>query len=736
MLRPVSLLSACAAVATAAVLLVAPVEAAAPTNPIAHSSAAVRASATPLRVTIESLTPSEIPETGRVRVSGTVTNRDVRTWTDIRIYAFVSAEPMTTTGELADAAATGQDVDLGGRILTEGTYNTVDELAPGDSTTYSLSIPRSELDADAEGVYWFGVHALGSTEDGTDTFADGRARTFLPLVSEPRRNQVQKTVQAALVVPIRRQILHADDGSISDVDGWTRALGDGGPLRSLVDLGLAAGSRPITWLVDPAVPDAVRQLVAGNPARSLAPTIDAEAEQDGDQAGEGESESPDPSASPDEESPSPGDEGDGAGGEDEGGVELSPELQELATAGTDWLDDLRDGLEGTEVLTLPYGDMDVAAAAKYDPDAYRSARARADGDLAPWDLPTSPAVSSPSGYIDADGIRLADPDTTVLVTDRMFRSKAPAVARTEGRTLVVTSSGAAAGGPGPTERMDPLALRQRILAEAAVRLLTPGRKPLVVTLPSTWSPESVTGFFEGLDVDWLDLTSVSSIARRAGQDVPVERLQYPDRQRRLELDAAMFTAAGDLVQAGETLQNLLTRNDQVAATVRDEALTDTSYPSRLQAETARASAEQSRAWIESRLGSVRIDAPKAVILSSGSGRFAATITNPLDQPVSVKLRAIADTPLRLSVPRDPIEVGADSKRTVLINASSSGVGIRTVTLSLTDLDDVPLGSYDDLPIRSNRVSNVIWLIIGTGVALLFGAILVRLVRRVRTAGRS
>jgi hypothetical protein len=36
-----------------------------------------------------------------------------------------------------------------------------------------------------------------------------------------------------------------------------------------------------------------------------------------------------------------------------------------------------------------------------------------------------------------------------------------------------------------------------------------------------------------------------------------------------------------------------------------------------------------------------------------------------------------------------------------------------------------------LPIRSAQVSNVIWVIMGAGVLLLFGAILVRLVRRIR-----
>ena len=719
MLRPVSLLPALAAVASVAAFLLVP------TPAQGQAARAQRAApATPLAMTIDSLSPSEIPRHGPIRVRGTVTNRDSQTWTTVNVYAFISDTPMTTTAELADAARTTADSPVGERIIEETapqTQDALDELAPGATASYSITIPRRYLTVTEPGVYWFGVHALGQGPDGRDETADGRARTFLPLA--PR---TQKTVQAALVVPIRRQITHAPDGTVSGLESWVESLGPGGALRSLVDLGGAAGSRPITWLLDPAVPDAVRQLVAGNPGRSLGTTLP----EGGEGTGEGGSESPE--ASP---SPTDGTEQDG-----DPAPELSPELQQAADEGSTWLEALHDGLDGQEILTLPYGDVDVAAAAKYDPGAYRAARKRAAGDLEPWGLPTSPAVSSPAGYIDAAGIRLAEPASTLLVTDRLFGARAPSVVRTEGHTLAVSTSGAATGGPGPTERMAPLALRQRIVSEAAVRLLTKGRKPLVVTLPATWSTESLDGslegFFEGLDLDWLDLSSLTSVTERAGTDVPLDRLRYPDSQHRLELDADVFTAAGDLVQAGDTLQNLLTRNDQIGDTVHDEAFSYTSYSSRLRPETAQASADQSRAWIEARLRGVRIDAPKAVILSSGSGRFAATITNTLDEEVSVKVRAVADSPLEVSVPTETIEIGAESRTTVLLNASSSAVGIRNVTLLLTDVDDVPLGSSDDLPIRSNRVSNVIWLIIGTGVALLFGAIAVRLYRRIRAAARS
>jgi hypothetical protein len=388
-----------------------------------------------------------------------------------------------------------------------------------------------------------------------------------------------------------------------------------------------------------------------------------------------------------------------------------------------------------EILTLPYGDLDVAAAADHDPDLYRQARKRSTGDLEPWGLPTSPAVSSPSGFLTTRAIEQTETSTPLLVTDRMFGERAPAVARADGHTLAISSSGAASGGPGPDDPLAPVAVRQRILSEAAVRLLA-GHKPLIVTFPSTWTPSGSTEFFEGLDVDWLHLATLDEVTQRAGAEVSLDRLDYPDSQEALELDATNVAAAGELVRAGDTLQNLLTRNDQVGAEIREEAFTATSYSARLRPVLARAAAERSRGWIERRLRSVRIRAPKAVILSSGSGRFAATVTNGLDQPVTIKIDALPDPPLRVAVPAESIDIGPTSRSTVLLNASSSALGVRNVTLTLTDVRGVPIGSSDDLPIRTNRVSNVIWLILGTGVALLFGAIVVRLFRRIRTAARA
>ncbi|WP_395690329.1 DUF6049 family protein [Nocardioides sp.] len=690
----------------------------APATATTHKAAADQ---TPLAVTIDTLTPSVVPLSakGEVRVTGEVTNRDTQTWRDVKVYAFASATPMTTTTELVDAAATPETQYVGDRILTEGTYASVDELAPGETAQYSISVPRDELPTEP-GVYWFGVHALGYDDAGGDNLADGRARTFLPLVPRTRR-----TVDTALVLPVRHGVSHAADGSLQGVSRWRGDLAPGGALHALVGLGAAAGPRPVTWLLDPAVVDAARRLAAGNPPRSIGPTAlrggDADADGAGDPAGSGSSDAASPSASP-------------SGDADPDDVPTAEE-KVAATVAATWLRQLRAGLTGHEVLALPYGDVDLAGAAQHEASAYRDARKRSD-DVQLWGLPTRPAVASPTGYLDGRAVALASSDTTVLLTDKMFDGPAPAVVSTAGRTVGVTSSAAVSGGPGPGDPMDPLAERQRILSEAAVRLLAPGDEPLIAVLPSSWTPDSSPGFWSGLDQPWLHLTTVDDAMQRLAVPVPFDRLDYPGSQRALELDASSFGAAAALADSGETLQNLLTQNDTVATEVRDESFTDVSYATRLRPELARASADRSRGFIEDQLQSVHVDAPKAVILSSGSGRFSATVTNDLEEPVSVRLRALTDPPLRVSVPGETIDLGPGSRTTVLLRASSSAVGIRTLTLQLTDVEGVPLGSTDEVPIRSNRVSNVIWLILGTGVALLVGAIVVRLVRRIRAARRS
>ena len=78
------------------------------------------------------------------------------------------------------------------------------------------------------------------------------------------------------------------------------------------------------------------------------------------------------------------------------------------------------------MLALPWGDVDVAAAAKHAPEVYADARARSGTQITQGSLTDSPAVSAPSGYLDEAAMDLTDATTTVLVSDKsVARGRAP-----------------------------------------------------------------------------------------------------------------------------------------------------------------------------------------------------------------------------------------------------------------------------------------------------------------------
>lgn len=723
----------------------------------AKRTAAARAEEdTPLSVTIDQLTPSTVPERGMVRVSGTVTNNDTEAWATVNLRPLVSPAPLTSQADLAEAVDTPGDTVIGERINDERYKDFIAELGPGEDEPYSISIPARVLReaspglaAGTPGVYWFGVHALGeSGAAGRDDVADGRARTFLPMVPTAREG----SLPTAVVVPLRRQVVYADDGSVEDLAAWTAALSDGGRLRALVDFGASAGDRPVTWLVDPGLVDAVRRLAQGNPGRSLAPNLTSDAE-DGEDApaddpsasdGEAASDPPSPTEEPTEETE---EQDGGQDGDEESPLDLDaldPVVQAAADAAQSWLTRLGGAIgPEDEVLSLPYGDVDVAAAAAHDPTMYLRAVARAGTALPGLDVATTPAVASPAGYLSPEGMDLADPGATMLLSDKMFGEVfpdgAPSVAEVGDHRAVVFSTGAGEGGPGPDARTGTVGMRQRLLSEAAVRFLSaePGqREPLTLLLPPDWKPEGGSTYFGGLDAPWLDLTGVGGLEDATpATRVDPDALRYPGWQEEQELDEPSFAAAEDLVAAGGVLQNLLTLNNLVAGVVTDQALATLSYSARTSPIAHRASAVAARRWIEDRVDRVQVSSARAVTLSSASGPFQATVSNGLDEPVTVSFDALSDDRLAIRGP-DRLDVPAGGRQSVLLTASTDENGVHEVTLLLTDKRGTPFGPRTDLTIRSAQVSNVIWGFIGTGAALLFLAIGLRIFRRIREARRT
>jgi hypothetical protein len=682
----------------------------------------------PLLVTIEELTPGEVPDRGPVVVSGTVVNRDVEAWTGINLYPFINAgsdcagscpPPITTSAGLVEAAETDPGAVVGARITEVS--DTIDELEPGEVQPYSIRVPRSLLPVSTPGVYWFGVHASGASESTPrDDFADGRARTFLPYV--PRgRDGVGGNVDVAIVVPLRYRIAHLANGQLARPDAWEAAFDETGELGAPLAFGSAAAGRPVSWLVDPAVPDAARLLRRGNLPRDLGPGETHAG--DGDGRGDGDGDGGDPS--------------DGATDEATDDTEPPEADDETAVAAAAWLDSLEVQLRGDEVLALPYGDLDMSATPDRMPGLYQLSREREGTVLSSWETSTVPVIASPGGYLDPSAIDGIPDGSTLLLTDRMFgaedyRRGPPVVGDYEDHAVAPTSYGAATGGPGPEPRLGALAFRQRVLAEVAVRMVTPGRRhPLIVVVPRAVEGTAGSTFWNGLEPAWLNLTTVADATDRPATQVDPDSLTYPADQETAELPSAVFSEVEQLILAGDTLQNVLTADVSVAAEVRDEALTGASYHYRTDPDAAAARLARSRRWIDHKLRKVGIEGPPAVTLSSADGSFAVTVANDLDRSVTVRIAAdsVGDE-VEVEV-GDPIVLAADSRTTIVLEAHSSASGVHNVILSLTDEEGTQLGSSVEVPIRSGQVSEVIWVILGAGGGILFVAIVLRLVRRIR-----
>lgn len=654
------------------------------------------------KVTIDAMTPSVVPNRGAVVLRGRVTNTTDEPWTGLNVHPFLSPSPMRTAAEVELAAASDPEIFIDSRIVTPGAFDdSIDELAPGETARWLVRLPQAVLQDEidgTEGVYWIGVHVLGANSQGRDDLADGRARSFIPLIGSGA-----PVVPTSVVVPVRRSSLRDAEGQVAGEDEWAVELATGGRLANLLSFVERAGAGTLTLLVDPAVLDAVRQLADGNPERDLSPTPTKDEE---------------PPVADDEE------------------VEPGP-AQDRAAA---WLDRFVAAASDHRVLALPYGDLDLAGAARNNPGLDARARKQSEDLLDELGIAATPAIAPPSGLLTDEALGLFDEGETVLLSSEALPpsyadlESPPTEVTSNERRISVYDAAVASGGPGPNPRLDPVSLRQRILAEATVRAIGEDDRAMVVNLPSDFDPGALDrGFYTGLNLPFVRLgTTLGSATDEAPE---VGELVYPERQLGRELGPGNFAATTALIDSGETLDRLLSANETIGPQVVREALATTSYMLRDDPVSASAGAYAAAAWIDTRLARVRLSAPSFVILSADSGPFAVTVTNGLDEPIRLRILARTRDDLVIKAPQS-IELEAGKQQSVTLTAQADSIGVHPLRLIATDESGRPLGADEEISVRSNKVGRIIWVIMGAGVGILFLAIAVRLVRRVRGARAS
>ncbi len=703
----------------------------APFAPSAGATARAAASdASPLQVTIDTLHPSTVPAHGRVTITGQITNTSDSAWTNLQVYMLTSATPITSGADLAAASATDPTAEVGSRLASTGLYEQLGDLAPGESTSYALSVSRPDLGISGDpGVYWFGVHVLGAENGLRDAVADGRARTFLPLLPKhaPR-------TRLALVVPVREPVRRNPDGQLLGPHHWQRTLGPDGRLDRLIRLTSPPKSQaghpaevpeaprqPVTWVVDPAVLDAARSMARQNPPLDIAPTT-----------GETGSASPSPSASP---TPSPS---------SSGSPSTPPAAQgdtpaaAAALDATAWIQLFQRQAAAHAVMTLPYGDLDVAPVMRRNLRSLlkqgRRLSARTMRELA---VTASPIIAPAHGLLPRRALRRLGPDHPVLLSDRAFPSApGPVVGTPRGGHAVLTDSAAGTGGPTPGRRFTALAVRQRILSEAALHALSPDhRKPLVVSTPQHWNPGPDWGdanFFGGLDVPWLTMVDLPGVVDSAGPvSAPQEDPVYPRSQQKHEVPFANLLATQELTTTGDTFARLLTRNDTVDQQLAAVAMLASGDAAKAAPTAALDRARRTTRHVRTMMKQVRIEGPPFVTMSSEQGPIQITLINGLDEEVTVEVHATTRTPDVTIASSDPVTLGPGRRASVRLTAKARDIGVHAVTLVATDAAGNPLGSTAVFNVRTSQVGLVIWVIMGIGGTVLLLAIGVRLARRVQ-----
>jgi hypothetical protein len=501
-----------------------------------------------------------------------------------------------------------------------------------------------------------------------------------------------------------------------------------GRLTRLADFGASAGSAPVSWLVDLAVLDALSDFANGNPPLSLGPARRAGQGGDGGDRGGGDESSepsPDEGATEEQSSEEPSPSAaprTGPGSPDQATRERTHSVLETFLSST------RKG----PLLAVGYADPDVVALARLRPSLLRKSDDLAARRMQAWGLDGRPAVAPRSGYFDPELLSEIPQDSLMVLTDRGQLQSPVLSTLPSGHQLLMTDERAVAGGPAPIAARDPLALRQRVLSEAALEATkgdeTP--RPVVLDIPASWNPGPhwrEADFFGGLKTSWsriAPLPESNTIPTYDGE------LVYGREQRARELGSSNIDATRTLTHTSGVLGHLLANANTVTERLTGAALQASALSARPTPRLAANLVLELNDTTRKQMDDVEVTGSDFVTLSGGSGSLTVTLVNGLKQPINVGLRARADSPaVRVATP-DPVSMQPGQRTTIRLQVTS-GVGVHDVTIRPVTTSGETAGTPLTFSLRTSQVGRLIWYILAAGATLLVVMIVRRIVLRLR-----
>ncbi|MGW7681342.1 hypothetical protein ACWGID_11410 [Kribbella sp. NPDC054772] len=681
----------------------------------------VPASAAPVdeptvQVTIDSFGPVAPKPNDTVTIKGRVTNTSSVTFDDPQALACIDRTRLASTAAI-DAVSAEQNIPLNDRDSCKNltndpqTFRPFEQpLAPKQTVEFTLTVPWKEWRiADDTGAYVVGVTFRGKPSN-SDRVMAGRARTLMPVLGP---QPLKRTVNTALVVPLRHRPTQLGGQNFAN-DSLASSLGPNGSLGRLLALGKQS---KVTWLVDPAMLNEVRQMAKGYVVV--------------------------------------GDNGQTKPGSG----------QATATA---WLKEFDASRTRNQVVLLPFGDPDVAGLLDTG-EPLRRLVAEARKTTSGYFLPPSftnglwlEGGAAASRYLsEASGgfAGVSDNDLNlvsssswsaatrpVLTSNPVYDVLTPGGTKSAVRTVIADSS-LTNGGPDPDTATSPLQVRQRFAAETALIAASgTGNASVVVLPPRGWDSDgtATAELAHDLALPWIKATDVAAVVA-ATPKPPTTKAPTAPRSNGVLTDNQL-DGIRQLDEATSTMQNLLVDENSLPevmtyARLRSVSLGWNGYP------------EEARHFTAIELGSVNQQLGKVhlvnasvdnglrkeikVNLAGSKGTFPLTITNDTDKSIRVGIAVTAANRSDLKIKQLPTAVLAPGQKwTPRITASAEQNGLIRANAQVITAGGKPVGRSQELLIQASQYGSVGWILVGAACALLFGTSLVRIYRRIRSERRN
>lgn len=647
---------------------------------------------TGLTVTIDDLRPAALTQGEDLTVSGTVTNDGETHWQDAQVYLDIAADPATTRPELTTLA--DSDMVVGTRIIEIGMFAEIGAVGPEDAVSYSLTVPFDRLPISGiAGVYHVGVTVVAQDVDAIRVEV---ARTDMVMPFLPDRAAPLRPTKVTTLIPLIAPVLRQRDGDFLD-DSLVGVLSTGGRLRNVLAFAAEAPPRSLHLVLDPALLDAVRAMADGYVVQTS-----AEAAR--------------------------GDQGRPGGGQREA---------------ADWLAALDEVAADQRLSVLPWGVPDASGLAAYGMPgvveaavlASRSYAARHDLNDAVLGWQTNGSTRRGLSVARSAGTSVqvvAEDSLTRLVQRESFPPAVVSLPTQSGplTALVVRSD---VGGEPLTADTPVIRLRQYLLAEATVRSLTddPQARHAVFPVPFQWDPGLVGG-----DVDMQQAYTYPTVEPRTGFAVarreptpylgPVEATGSAP-----PLSTGVVSAIQSLRNKGRVFTGMLSDNKRATVDFNEQLGLAGSSAWRRLPKAGEAMIRQQTARLGKQIAKVTVTGPTFVALSSKSGPFPLTVTNGLKVPITVRLDVEPQNPALRIDPIDAVELEAGQRRDVQVTSRTDGSGLTQVRVRLSTPDDHLFGSPWNFNVRATQFGLVIWIAMGAGAAILFGAAIIRIYSRIR-----